>query len=144
MAECRIRVRTRGGELVSLRNREGTEYIWQGDPAFWSGQNPILFPIVGSLKDGRVDINGRTFEMGRHGFARGAADGGVGPDAEGQRSRARILHGEGGGKAVCEELVPDLEDEGVRKLGQGLGALPELQDGEVRTLVRPRTGTPSF
>lgn len=63
-------VRTLGGELVSLRNREGTEYIWQGDPAFWSGQNPVLFPIVGSLKDGRVDIGGRAYEMGRHGFAR--------------------------------------------------------------------------
>lgn len=63
-------VETRGGELVSLRDQAGTEYIWQGDPAFWSGQNPILFPIVGSLKEGRVDVNGRTFEMGRHGFAR--------------------------------------------------------------------------
>lgn len=63
-------VQTHGGELVSLRDRSGTEYIWQGDPAFWSGQNPVLFPIVGSLKDGRVDINGKPFEMGRHGFAR--------------------------------------------------------------------------
>lgn len=62
--------RTRGGELVSLKDQAGTEYIWQGGPAFWSGQNPILFPIVGSLKDGSVDINGRTCEMGRHGFAR--------------------------------------------------------------------------
>lgn len=66
-------VRTEGGELVSLRDQAGTEYIWQGDPAFWSGQNPILFPIVGSLKDGRVDIGGRPFEMGRHGFARRSA-----------------------------------------------------------------------
>lgn len=63
-------IQTRGGELVSLRNQTGTEYIWQGNPAFWSGQNPILFPIVGSLKDGRVDIGGKTFEMARHGFAR--------------------------------------------------------------------------
>ena len=52
-------VQTRGGELVSLR-RNGAEYIWGGDPAFWSGQNPILFPIVGSLKDGQVDIGGRA------------------------------------------------------------------------------------
>lgn len=63
-------VRTLGGELVSLRDREGAEYIWQGDPAFWSGQNPVLFPIVGSLRDGRVDVDGQTCEMGRHGFAR--------------------------------------------------------------------------
>ncbi len=62
-------VQTRGGELVSLR-RDGAEYIWGGDPAFWSGQNPILFPIVGSLKDGRVDVGGRTCRMSRHGFAR--------------------------------------------------------------------------
>ena len=63
--------RTKGGELVSLKDGDGQEYVWQGDPAFWTGQNPILFPIVGSLKDGRVDINGQTYEMGRHGFARG-------------------------------------------------------------------------
>lgn len=66
-------VRAQGGELVSLKDCAGTEYIWQGGPAFWSGQNPILFPIVGSLKDGRVDIRGRSCEMGRHGFARGSA-----------------------------------------------------------------------
>lgn len=63
-------VRPLGGELTSLQDQTGTEYIWQGDPAFWSGQNPILFPIVGSLKDGKTDVGGRTFEMGRHGFAR--------------------------------------------------------------------------
>ena len=68
--ELRAVARTKGGELVSLRDGDGLEYIWQGDPAFWTGQNPILFPIVGSLKDGRVDIGGRTCEMGRHGFAR--------------------------------------------------------------------------
>ena len=65
-------VRPLGGELVSLQDSAGTEYIWQGDPAFWSGQNPILFPIVGSLKGGRVDIGGQSYEMGRHGFARGS------------------------------------------------------------------------
>ena len=69
-ASVEAAVQTEGGELVSLRDLSGTEYIWQGDPAFWSGQNPILCPIVGSLKDGRVDIGGKTFEMARHGFAR--------------------------------------------------------------------------
>ena len=63
-------IETLGGELVSLRDRAGTEYIWQGDPAFWTGRNPVLFPIVGNLKNGRVDIGGRDFEMSRHGFAR--------------------------------------------------------------------------
>lgn len=64
-------VDTQGGELVSFRDGAGTEYIWGGDPAYWAGRNPILFPIVGSLKNGRVDIGGQSYEMGRHGFARG-------------------------------------------------------------------------
>jgi len=59
-----------GGELVSLRDSFGTEYIWHGDPAFWSGRNPVLFPIVGRLKDGKIDIGGKSFEMAQHGFAR--------------------------------------------------------------------------
>lgn len=67
----RAAARTEGGELISLQDGEGLEYIWQGDPAFWSGQNPILFPIVGTLKEGKIGIHGRNYEMGRHGFARG-------------------------------------------------------------------------
>lgn len=67
----RAAARTLGGELVSLKDGNGQEYIWEGAPAFWSGQNPVLFPIVGSLKDGKVDIGGKIYEMGRHGFARG-------------------------------------------------------------------------
>lgn len=62
--------RTKGGELVSLRDGDGLEYIWEGDPAFWSGQNPVLFPIVGSLKGGTVNFDGKPCRMDRHGFAR--------------------------------------------------------------------------
>lgn len=63
---------TRGGELISFRDDAGTEYIWCGDPAYWPGRNPILFPIVGTLKDNRVRIGGQEYEMSRHGFARGS------------------------------------------------------------------------
>ena len=38
-----------GGELVSLRDESGTEYIWSGAAPYWSGRNPVLFPIVGRL-----------------------------------------------------------------------------------------------
>ena len=66
----RAAVDSHGGELVSLRDAAGTEYIWNGDPAFWPGRNPLLFPIVGNLKDGRVLFHGQPYEMSRHGFAR--------------------------------------------------------------------------
>ena len=69
--KLQAKVRAKGGELVSLTDGEGQEHIWEGNPAFWAGQNPILFPTVGTLKEGKVDIGGKTYEMGRHGFARG-------------------------------------------------------------------------
>ena len=59
-----------GAELISLKDAAGTEYIWQGDPAYWPGRNPNLFPIVGGLKDGTVLIDGIPYHMNRHGFAR--------------------------------------------------------------------------
>ena len=64
------RVATHGGELVSYRDENGLEYIWTGDPAYWPGRNPLLFPIVGGLKDGKVHIEGKEVSMNRHGFAR--------------------------------------------------------------------------
>lgn len=63
-------VDTHGGELVSWRDEDGTEYLWNGDPAYWKGRNPVLFPIVGGLKGGQVGFEGRTYQMSRHGFAR--------------------------------------------------------------------------
>ena len=63
-------VDTLGGQLVSLRDVHGKEYLWQGDPAYWKGQAPILFPIVGSLRNGKAVINGKAYAMPRHGLAR--------------------------------------------------------------------------
>ena len=61
---------TAGAQLVSLRDAEGCEYLWQGDPKYWSGQAPILFPIVGSLRNNRTVVRGKNYDMLRHGFAR--------------------------------------------------------------------------
>ena len=63
-------VETHGGELVSFLDSEGTEYIWGGDPAYWAGQNPILFPTIGAVKDGVTRFRGVEYPLQRHGFAR--------------------------------------------------------------------------
>lgn len=60
-----------GAELVSLINLEtGKEIIWEGNPDFWGGKSPVLFPTVGALKDDSYIFEGETYEMPRHGFAR--------------------------------------------------------------------------
>ena len=66
-----IQVDSLGAELKSLKSLpDGREYMWQGDPAYWGRTSPVLFPIVGGLKDGRYRVDGREYAMGQHGFAR--------------------------------------------------------------------------
>lgn len=59
-----------GAELKSFSTADGTEYLWQGDSLTWEGQAPVLFPMVGGLRNGKATISGREFAMERHGFAR--------------------------------------------------------------------------
>lgn len=60
-----------GAELNSLkRTDEDIEYIWQGNPKYWNRHSPILFPIVGRLKDDTYIYKGKTYNMTQHGFAR--------------------------------------------------------------------------
>lgn len=59
-----------GAELVRLRDRTGADLLWDGDPAFWNGRSPLLFPIVGEVKGNRLNVAGKSHEIGRHGFAR--------------------------------------------------------------------------
>lgn len=63
--------RSMGGELISIRSKKGIEYLWQGDPAYWPGQAPVLFPICGSLRNNTASIGtNNTCHMPRHGIAR--------------------------------------------------------------------------
>lgn len=60
-----------GGEIVSYRTASGLSCLWEGDPDVWAGHSPHLFPIIGTLSQGRHWLNGRWYEMGKHGFLRG-------------------------------------------------------------------------
>jgi galactose mutarotase-like enzyme len=61
----------KGAELCSLiHNKTKAEYIWQSDQQWWPRHAPVLFPIVGKLKNNEYKFKGRTFQMGQHGFAR--------------------------------------------------------------------------
>src|ERR1700735_138794 len=58
-----------GAELISLKNRQGLEWIWQAAP-IWPRHAPILFPIVGRLKNDELRHQGKVYPMTQHGFAR--------------------------------------------------------------------------
>ncbi|MBC8986937.1 aldose 1-epimerase family protein [Pedobacter sp. N36a] len=62
---------TKGGELQRLENKEtALEYLWTGDANFWGKFSPILFPIVGGLKEDTYFFEGKSYQLPRHGFAR--------------------------------------------------------------------------
>lgn len=63
-----IKTVKKGAELVSVK-ANGIEKMHNGE-TFWNRHSPVLFPIVGKLKDGKTVIEGAEYEMGQHGFAR--------------------------------------------------------------------------
>ena len=64
-----IAVSAHGAELCSILC-SGQEYLWNADPQYWKRHSPVLFPIVGSVWDGTFRVNGRSYKMSQHGFAR--------------------------------------------------------------------------
>ncbi|MDF2384115.1 aldose 1-epimerase family protein [Nostoc ellipsosporum NOK] len=65
-----VKINPQGAELTSLvNNNNGQEYMWGAGPA-WPKRSPILFPIVGTLKENCYYFKGTRYELGRHGFAR--------------------------------------------------------------------------
>lgn len=64
------KIDTLGAQLMSFSDSMGLEYIWHGDKEYWGSRAPILFPIVGALRNKKTIINGKEYEMQRHGIAR--------------------------------------------------------------------------
>lgn len=64
-----VRVSSHGAELHNILC-QGREYLWQADPAFWARRSPVLFPIVGSVRDNTYRHEGTAYTLTQHGFAR--------------------------------------------------------------------------
>ncbi|MGI6710329.1 MAG: aldose 1-epimerase family protein [Bacilli bacterium] len=65
----KARIAVKGAELKSLIYND-KEYIWPGQDGIWNRSAPLLFPIVGSLKDKTTYINSKPYSMSQHGFLR--------------------------------------------------------------------------
>ena len=66
-----VTISAKGAELQNIQHfKNGLEYLWNGDANFWGKKSPVLFPIVGGLKNGEYTYSGKTYKLGRHGFAR--------------------------------------------------------------------------
>jgi galactose mutarotase-like enzyme len=67
----KVEVEAKGAELKSVKNKfTKLEYMWSGDPAFWGKTSPVLFPVIGTLKQDTFLFKERPYALSRHGFAR--------------------------------------------------------------------------
>jgi len=62
-------VKADGAELYTLRDGSGLNYLWPAEPV-WPRHAPVLFPIVGRLRDDTLLHNGQRYRLTQHGFAR--------------------------------------------------------------------------
>lgn len=67
----RVTIAEKGAELRSIESKTtGLEYLWKGDPQYWGKFSPVLFPIIGALKENKYIFENQEYELPRHGFAR--------------------------------------------------------------------------
>lgn len=64
----KVCISSKGGELRSICDAQGKEYLWQGDEATWTDRGPNLFPYIGRMTNKSYTYQGKTYHMGIHGF----------------------------------------------------------------------------
>ena len=68
--QLHVSINSFGAELSSVKNNNGIEFIWQADKELWARHAPVLFPVVGKLKDSFFVYENIKHELSQHGFAR--------------------------------------------------------------------------
>ncbi len=65
-------ISTLGAEMIAYKDALGRNRLHDGDPAVWAGFGPILFPTIGTCKNGQITVDGKDYPMLKHGFVRGS------------------------------------------------------------------------
>lgn len=65
-----LHVDSLGAQMMELRSRHGTQFLWNGDAKYWRDRAPVLFPYVARLTDGSYTLYGERYSMDIHGFAK--------------------------------------------------------------------------
>ncbi|GLB52362.1 galactose mutarotase [Neptunitalea chrysea] len=68
--QLEVTIKKEGAEICSIKDTSGTEYIWDANPEIWGSHAPVLFPIIGSLKESHFTYNGKRYCTPKHGFIR--------------------------------------------------------------------------
>ena len=67
----KVNLHPKGAEIISITGvQDGLNYMWRRDPVQWANSAPILFPIVGAVREDHYKIGDQQYHMTQHGFAR--------------------------------------------------------------------------
>ena len=67
----RLEIAAQGAQWRSLQSHgSGRHWLWSGDATYWSGVAPLLFPVIGAMRNGQYRYQGKTYTMPKHGFLR--------------------------------------------------------------------------
>lgn len=66
----KVKITKKGAEICSIQNKNGDEYMWNANPDIWSSYAPVLFPVIGTLKNGKYTFEGKEYTIPKHGFIR--------------------------------------------------------------------------
>ena len=66
----KVKADTEGAILWSVTDKDGFEYIWQGDDRYWNEHGANLFPYIARLWEKSYIFQGKTYHMDIHGFAK--------------------------------------------------------------------------
>ena len=67
-----VEIEDKGAQLAAITAKDGTQYLWQGNPDIWPRRAPLLFPILGRLKDSQYTLGEDVYTIPTHGFCRDA------------------------------------------------------------------------
>ena len=66
-----VEIKKAGAEIVSFKSLvNDTEYVWDGNENIWGSHAPVLFPLVCAVVNNEIRVDGKTYEIGNHGFAK--------------------------------------------------------------------------
>jgi galactose mutarotase-like enzyme len=67
----KVGIISNGAEVRKVKHKKnGLDYMWTGDTAYWGRVSPVLFPFIGRLKEDQYQLDGQTYKMSQHGFLR--------------------------------------------------------------------------
>lgn len=68
--QLKVQINSKGGNLWSVQDTEGTQYLWQGDERYWPDKSLNLFPYIARLTEGKYELDQKVYEMSIHGFVK--------------------------------------------------------------------------